>query len=886
MMLLTFLFSLLLLSPIADARPRGRRRLNDWKKPCFKGECFYDLPDTGRRGYGSLKIWGSPNAISDITSAAGWTLIGCSPGALMQDIRLVCNSEADEARCNHLYRSLGATGKLVRLPENCGKSAFARVARAWVPKDQSLPADVARRIVRRSGVQPLVMALTLDTNFAAMDSAVTGPVSIAISGSTIPGMEGNLTVTPPTPTAGAEFNNFDESITTKLPPLDISQDFPIFSQSLSCPGPPAFDAALRADANVNAHADISLGLAAVGTLVPPELTEFAAFVGLDAQLQATLSLLGNVAGRADTGQITLYQIGLPGLDFPGLLTVGPTFKILGQATADVDVGVDMKVDLSYTVSGAKIIFPPIPDTTSTGFFNPVTAPLKLSVSGDITSTTTAVAHIIPRIDLGVTALGGIAKASVFINLDAHASVRLDLNATGKAGGSIETRTGEITGDASAGVNGCVTAGVGLDSNVGADATFFGLFDATTSVSLFEKDWELFQVIKPSFSALAGCNVPSLNAQPCRMVSTHTTQDALENATFFEKAGLVAIVVFRLPFVLGWTLLTSPFHLVNRRKSWKRVLADKTFYHVSRHANINQLKWATGGTREMYEAWMKGQKLPMVVDELGENARLLWIGPSRTDRVILYFHGGAYFLPMADYVADFWKYVMDDLKGREQESGVAILQYSLLPATFPTQLKQAVLAVQHLLSTGIQLQDIQIAGDSAGGNLALMLFSHILHPVPDVPRLTLSAPFRGVYLMSPWVSLTGETGSMITNDGHDVIGIDSLKYWGRVVLQGLTDAQRRYLEALHAPDDWFKELKTVVERVLVTAGDAECLRDEIVSFAENICKHHDGARFVLQKYGVHNDPFSDFLTREKKKGELTPLILEWFAEGSISSLGQL
>ncbi|KAF5376726.1 hypothetical protein D9615_007806 [Tricholomella constricta] len=106
--------------------------------------------------------------------------------------------------------------------------------------------------------------------------------------------------------------------------------------------------------------------------------------------------------------------------------------------------------------------------------------------------------------------------------------------------------------------------------------------------------------------------------------------------------------------------------------------------------------------------------------------------------------------------------------------------------------------------------------------------------------------------------------MITNDGRDVIGVGSLKYWGRVVLQGVTDAQRFYSEALHALDDWFKELKSVVEGVLVSAGDAECLRDEIFSFAEDICRYHDGARFVVQEYGAHNEPFSDFLTREKKR----------------------
>ncbi|KAG5641211.1 hypothetical protein DXG03_005759 [Asterophora parasitica] len=360
----------------------------------------------------------------------------------------------------------------------------------------------------------------------------------------------------------------------------------------------------------------------------------------------------------------------------------------------------------------------------------------------------------------------------------------------------------------------------------------------------------------------------------------TTKDrSYGNPTIGEKAGLTASLLFHLPLVLGWTLVTSPFHPNNKQKPWKRVLGDKLFYFLTGQLNVKQLQWALGDTRDVYNDWVKGQKLPQVVDELGENSRLLWIGQRRTDRVILYLHGGAYLLPMQFFVPDFWKYILDELKTKDKETGFAILQYSLVPtAPFPTRLTQVVLAVQHLISSGVQPQNIQITGDSAGGNLALEFFSHLLHPIPNVPRPTLSAPLGGAYLMSPWVSLTGQGGSLITNDANDIIGLGCLTYWGRLVLDGVPENKRQYLEALRAPEGWFEKLDTIVDRVLITAGDAECLRDEIVVVANEICKQHDGARFVLQKYGVHNDPYFDFLTWEKQKGELTPIILEWFAAG--------
>ncbi|KAG5338971.1 hypothetical protein C0989_005470, partial [Termitomyces sp. Mn162] len=207
-------------------------------------------------------------------------------------------------------------------------------------------------------------------------------------------------------------------------------------------------------------------------------------------------------------------------------------------------------------------------------------------------------------------------------------------------------------------------------------------------------------------------------------------------------------------------------------------------------------------------------------------------------------------------------------------------YTPVPtATFPTQLKQAVLAVQHLISMGVEPQNIQLTGDSAGGNLVLQLLSHMLHPVTDVPRLTITAPFSGVYLMSPWVSLTGKTGSMITNDDSDSVGIKALTYWGRIVLDGVPEKYRSYLEPYYAPEDWFMDLSTVVRRVFVTDGDAECLRDEIAAVADHLGKKHPRMQFILQKHGIHDDPYFDFLLwPQKVQNDLTPLILDFFASG--------
>ena len=197
------------------------------------------------------------------------------------------------------------------------------------------------------------------------------------------------------------------------------------------------------------------------------------------------------------------------------------------------------------------------------------------------------------------------------------------------------------------------------------------------------------------------------------------------------------------------------------------------------------------------------------------------------------------------------------------------------ATFPTQLKQAVVAIEHLISIGVQPQNIQITGDSAGANLALQVISHMLHPLKGVRPLNLPSPIRGVYLMSPWVSLRGTGASMTLNDNSDIIGPQCINVWATQVLEGVSDSQLPYLEANSAPDSWFKSVDTVVERILITAGSAECLRDSIEVFAKQICSVHHSTTFWLQENGVHNEPY---FCKGMKSRDPTPQILEWLAMG--------
>lgn len=182
----------------------------------------------------------------------------------------------------------------------------------------------------------------------------------------------------------------------------------------------------------------------------------------------------------------------------------------------------MTVDLSYSVKGAKLFFPSSQNHESGGNFVPGNArasistshgvsvlslilrnmcvALQLSVSPSVASKGVVEAHLVPKLDLGISALGG-AEATVFVELDSSASATLTLNGKANVGATLEDNQASTSAGAS--VDGCASVDGGIDVNAGADAAFFDLFDASTSVPLFTKKYQIFQV-RESLLQVDGC----------------------------------------------------------------------------------------------------------------------------------------------------------------------------------------------------------------------------------------------------------------------------------------------------------------------------------------------------------------------------------------------
>ena len=68
------------------------------------------------------------------------------------------------------------------------------------------------------------------------------------------------------------------------------------------------------------------------------------------------------------------------------------------------------------------------------------------------------------------------------------------------------------------------------------------------------------------------------------------------------------------------------------------MIDCTSLLVVTGMNRRQIRAFFGPTRKAYDDFLKSKRWEPVVEELGDDARLFWIGPKQTDRVLLYFHG--------------------------------------------------------------------------------------------------------------------------------------------------------------------------------------------------------------------------------------------------------
>ncbi|EJD39488.1 hypothetical protein AURDEDRAFT_153822 [Auricularia subglabra TFB-10046 SS5] len=438
---------------------------NDWAVPCTSGACSYDTGDGVNTAWASISLNGPTAALSDITTAAGWTISGCSAtwASGAADIQIACSGTPEQmARCAHLFAGGSALNKIVRLPENCGTGPFARV-------------------VSTTQVSPGVHAATIDYDFAKITDA--GAVSFSASAS-------NVRASPKQRRRAYPISRrFDLSRTVDLPPIRVAQTFNLFNQSIACPAPDGavgFDASLGVDVGVDVDARVAFGVTVEGSVLPlPKIDKFQLTGTLTGSAGADFTIDAAATGTFDTGLIPLFQAGLPGLSFPGILELGPQFVLNAQLEAELGLQATIKAGASAQFDEVQLVFPP-ESGLSMAHAMPAHAPsLTLSLEPDVKADGALTAHLIPRVEVGIDVLGGLAEASIFLDLDTSATLRVSTEASAVV-------SNNKAANVPPSLSGCAQLDAGLDITAGARGALPPFFDKEVEFPIFQTDATLFK----------------------------------------------------------------------------------------------------------------------------------------------------------------------------------------------------------------------------------------------------------------------------------------------------------------------------------------------------------------------------------------------------------
>ena len=211
------------------------------------------------------------------------------------------------------------------------------------------------------------------------------------------------------------------------------------------------------------------------------------------------------------------------------------------------------------------------------------------------------------------------------------------------------------------------------------------------------------------------------------------------------------------------------------------------------------------------------------------------------KVIYYMHGGVYLYGLNNMYKAFGC-VLCDLR---DDIEVILLDYSLAPEhTYPTQLNEALDVWMELTKT-FDPKDIIVGGDSAGGNLALVL-------IEKLKNYYNVAPGAGIFL-SPWTDMTCSSESFYRNYTKDIIvgGTKGLltkemveKMKNSITYSFIGTAERTdpYISPIFADYSTFP-------KSIFFVGDEEMLLDDTLTVVKKIRENPENQVEVIVKEGM-------------------------------------
>lgn len=221
----------------------------------------------------------------------------------------------------------------------------------------------------------------------------------------------------------------------------------------------------------------------------------------------------------------------------------------------------------------------------------------------------------------------------------------------------------------------------------------------------------------------------------------------------------------------------------------------------------------------------------------------WISVNRAHMkkyIILYCHGGGYSTGSSLYARS-----LTTKLATTTSMDVLSFDYRLAPENpYPAATEDAMKVWNYLMLLGYGARDIIVAGDSAGGNLALSLVLKLKQENRLMPR--------GLVLMSPWTDLTSSGKSHISRAGIDpVLNAGYLQEMIKNYAEG-EDLREPLISPLFGDYDGFPP-------TYIQVGDNEILLNDATMLHKKMVKANVSVKMDIFKGMWHVFQMSPFKT---------------------------
>ncbi len=213
----------------------------------------------------------------------------------------------------------------------------------------------------------------------------------------------------------------------------------------------------------------------------------------------------------------------------------------------------------------------------------------------------------------------------------------------------------------------------------------------------------------------------------------------------------------------------------------------------------------------------------------------WARPHFTHskkRVIMYCHGGGYTCGSLKY-AGILGHKLSLYSGLD----TLFFEYRLAPENpYPAAIQDAVRAWDYLMLLGYAAKDVIVAGDSAGGNMALSLCLFLREQKRMLPG--------ALVLMSPWTDMTVTAESYKTHADDDPILTED---YVRSVRTAYCGSDADYKDIHYSP--LFADFEGFPP-AYIQVGQSEILLDDSVRLCDKMRKGGVSARLDIYESGWH------------------------------------